>query len=120
MLDRTGVDLNKPAFGVGSQKLTETEDTSVEDTKQEEEVEEVEEGAESSVEETKVPYSRFKNIHNRAKEAEEEADKWRARAEELEQSRYTKHEVEESSDMPSSWQKLYGDNDASKEAWKIQ
>lgn len=127
MLDKTKIDLSKPAFGSGAQTLkdveeTETKDTSVEDTKQDIKVEPAkEEEADTSVEENKVSYSRFKTIHQRALDAEREAERWRTKAEEIEQSRTSRRDTEESNtDMPVSWVKLYGDSEASQEAWKIQ
>jgi hypothetical protein len=114
---RDQIDLNAPAFGANAQKLEDIgKDASVEEP-----VEQViEEEPVESVEETKVPYSRFKNIHERAKEAEAQADYYRQRAEELEQSRSSRHEQEDETEMPSYWKKLYGDSEASQEAWTIQ
>lgn len=121
MIDKTNLDLTKPAFGTGAQTLEDlvndaSRQSSVEETHEDksEVVDEVD-----SVEENKVPYSRFKKFHDRATEAEAEAERWRQRAEELEQSRVSRH-VEEDSDMPSYWVKLYGDSEASQEAWQIQ
>ncbi len=120
-MDKTKVDLNAPAFGSGAQKLEDLindahRQSSVEETTEpkEEKEEEVE-----SVEETKVPYSRFKKFHEEARQARAEAEEWRAKAEALEQRpRYDREE--ETSEMPSYWIKLYGDSEASKEAWQIQ
>lgn len=118
MIDKTKIDLNAPAFGPGSQTLDALKpEPSVEEKP--EIKEEVAEEVEPSVEETKVPYSRFKNIHTRALEAEAEAEKWRKRAEEIEQSRFARRE-EETTDMPSYWLELYGDSEASQKAWQIQ
>lgn len=101
-------DLNAPAFGSGAEKVSETE---VEETKVEEEVkteEPLEEGS-------KVPYSRFKKFHDEAKKAREEAEYWRQQAESV------KNEpAEYAEDLPSQWVKLYGDDEKSKEAWKVQ
>jgi hypothetical protein len=121
-MDTSKIDLNKPAFGAGSQTLAElqanlTPDTSVEETV---EIKSEEDTSEPSVEETKVPYSRFKNIHTRALEAEAEAEKWRLRAEEIENQRTSRAYEEPSSDMPSEWKELYGDSEASEKAWKLQ
>lgn len=105
------VDLNAPAFGVGAQIVGETvvEPTKVEEVKTEEV-----KTKEPSEEESKVPYSRFKKFHDRALEAEKEAAEWRSRAEAI------KTEPVSTDDLPAHWLKLYGDSDASKEAWKIQ
>lgn len=125
-MDKTKIDLDKPAFGEGSQSLqdlmdTRTSDTSVEETAETKpEAEEKKETEEASVEETKVPYSRFKNVNEARREAEAEAEKWRQRAEELE-SGGGKKSVETSDEaMPPEWKDLYGDSDASEKAWKIQ
>ncbi len=131
MLDKEKVDLNKPAFGPGAQSLAEllddaskTKETSEEETKQEVKEDTVvkDEEKEESVEETKVPYSRFKNVNQARRDAEAEADKWRARATELEESRATRRTDTEEIDgeMPSYWKELYGDSEASEKAWKIQ
>jgi hypothetical protein len=104
-MDITKEQLDAPAFGTEAP----VEPTVVEPTKEEVPV--------TSEEETKVPYSRFKKIHERAKEAEEEAARWREKAEAYD--RQPKLEREPSG-LPDFWVKLYGDSEASKEAWKIQ
>lgn len=129
-IDPTKVDLNAPAFGPGSQTLEDLmaartpDEPSVEVPPQVVEVppvvEQKEEEPVTSVEENKVSYSRFKTIHTRALEAEREAEKWRARAEEIEQSRFTRREEEVEGEMPSYWKELYGDSESSEKAWKIQ
>lgn len=118
MLDKEKIDLNKPAFGTGAQIIDDLKpaETSVEEKP--EFKEEVSENVDS-VEENKVPYSRFKKFHDRATEAEAEADKWRQRAEELEQSRI-RYDVKETEEMPSYWMELYGNSEASQKAWQIQ
>jgi hypothetical protein len=114
------IDLNAPAFGQGAQGLDiltkEPEDHSFEENVEHKEDEE----NIDSVEENKVPYSRFKNIHNRAIEAEAEAEKWRQRAEEFEKSRNSNSESNNQSEMPSYWKELYGDSEVSQKAWEIQ
>lgn len=120
-MDKTKIDLNAPAFGAGAQKLEELindahRQSSVEDTSTEKS--EVE-NEESSVEETKVPYSRFKKFHDEAIQKRMEAEEWKAKAEQLEQQS-SKREVSESDDMPSYWRKLYGDSEVSQEAWLVQ
>lgn len=80
----------------------------------------VEEGTpETSVEENKVPYSRFKNIHERYKEAEQEAAYWKAQAEELESRNVEKEEYHETGELPAWWKRLYGDTSESKEGYAI-
>lgn len=103
------IDLNAPAFGEGAQKIEEAEPAVVEPVIEPK----VEPTIEPVVEETKVPYSRFKKFHDRALEAEEEAAKWRAKAEAI------KEPVVEN-ELPGYWKELYGDSEASQKAWKIQ
>lgn len=113
------IDLNAPAFGPGSQSgdVLNKVEPSVEE--QPEVKQEEEESVETSVEENKVPYSRFKKYHDEARQAKIEAEEWRRKAEELEQQRPTRYEEDDSS-MPSYWKELYGDSDASRRAWQIQ
>lgn len=114
------IDLNKPAFGPGAQTLNDLKpaEPSVEEPiiKEEEGVEE----PEPSVEENKVPYSRFKNVNEARREAQAEAERWRVRAEELEQDIRRPVREEPSEEIPSYWKELYGDSDASKRAWDVQ
>ena len=124
MLDTSKIDLTKPAFGQGSQKLEDLVNEASKANSEEEKVEtKVEEKEEEEVVEpvgeTKVPYSRFKNVNEARREAEAEAEKWRARAEELEQRKYESAK-EITDEMPSDWKELYGDSEASEKAWKIQ
>ena len=102
-------DLNAPAFGTGAEKVeVASGETVVEPEKpKEEEL--------APVEEQQVPYSRFKKFHDAAKEAEEEAAYWKAKATAIENE-----PVQYNEDLPSQWVKLYGDSDQSKEAWKVQ
>jgi hypothetical protein len=75
------------------------------------------------VAENHLTYSRFKNVHSRATEAEREAanarreaDEWRQRYES-----YTPPQQQTSkSDVPQYWVKLYGDSPESLEGWNIQ
>lgn len=118
------VDLTKPAFGPGSQKINEEpakETPVLESLPKEEKVEEpVAEPVKSddeTEEEQKVPYSRFKKFHDRALEAEREAQEWRAKAESITSRPEAK---EAQGDIPSYWVELYGDSEQSKRAWGIQ
>lgn len=102
-------------------KLENQEESSVEETpavvKEEEEI------VVESVEENHVPYSRFKNVHSRATEAEREAAQARREAAEWREryERYTPQTQNDKSDVPPSyWVKLYGDSPESLEGWKIQ
>lgn len=108
-MDKDKLDLNAPAFGPDSQKLdapvVEAEAEPIEVKKEETE--------DNSEEESKVPYSRFKKFHDEAIRLRQEAEEWRNRAETI------KPEAPKD-DIPEFWKKLYGDSDASKEAWKIQ
>lgn len=120
---RKKIDLNAPAFGAGSQTLESLKDTTPTDTSVEETPQEVKEEVSEdveSVEENKVPYSRFKKFHDEARQARAEAEEWRQRAEELEYKRTARREVEYTGDMPSDWRELYGDSEASQKAWQIQ
>lgn len=113
------IDLNAPAFGPGSQKLDDLKiETSVEETPVI--IKEEEEDDEEPVGENKVPYSRFKKYHDRATEAEAEAERWRIKAEELESSRVSRREPADFGEMSSKWKDLYGDTEASQKAWDVQ
>lgn len=113
------IDLNAPAFGQGSQKpedlVEETEQTVAEPAGEETKEQE----PEASEEESKVPYSRFKKFHDRALDAEREAELWRTRAESF-KSEPVQQQTQTTNDMPAYWLKLYGDSDASMEAWLVQ
>lgn len=111
-MDKDKIDLNAPAFGPGAQSL----DQAVPIVEAEAETPEIkkEQVAETSEEESKVPYSRFKKFHDRALDAERDAAEWRAKAESL------KPQETHNDDLPDFWKELYGDSDASKKAWKIQ
>lgn len=79
----------------------------------------VEGTAETSEEENKVSYSRFKNVHNRYKESERRAQELEMRLEELESaSRFNQRDVSYEGKKWDTWVKLYGDSEASKEAYK--
>lgn len=121
-MDKSKIDLNAPAFGAGAQKLEDLiADAHAQETSVEEKpvVESHEEETDTSEEETKVPYSRFKKFHDEARQARAEAEEWRAKAEALEQ-RPSRHEVDESDEMPSYWRELYGDSDVSQKAWSLE
>lgn len=112
-------DLNAPAFGAGAEMVKaadaeETPEVKVVEPEKEPEIVPVV----TPEEESKVPYSRFKKFHDRALEAEEEAAKWREEAESLRERPAERLAV--SDDLPPQWVKLYGDSDASKDAWAIQ
>ncbi len=117
------IDLNAPAFGKGAQSPTESGDEvvpAVEPVVEPAKIEpEVTTTVVESDEDTKVPYSRFKKFHDAAKVAEEERDYWKQQAELLKEGQHTTTTTV-TDDLPSQWVKLYGDSDASKEAWEVQ
>lgn len=117
-MDITKIDLEKPAFGEGSQKLEEPtpEETPAEDSQPKEEKEEE---PKPSVEEQKVPYSRFRNVNQAKIEAERRAEETERLAEDL-QARLDAIKPAETEEPPDYWKELYGDSDASKKAWKTQ
>ena len=113
------IDLSKPAWGPGSQKVEDLTEAPVasqaEDVKVSGPVAPSDSVEEESGEQ-KVPYSRFKKFHDRALEAEREAAEWRARAESI----VSRTSEPETGEVPSYWTELYGDSDAAKRAWRIQ
>lgn len=112
------IDLNVPYFTPAPQE--ENNGTAPEETVVEPEVENNEEvPAEESVEETKVPYSRFKKFHDRALEAEREAAEWRQRAETFRPER-SEPEVDPQDEAYQLWIENFGDNEAAHKAWKNQ
>ena len=118
-MDKTKINLDAPAFGEGAQNVADldkevekTDETAVEPAK--EEVKEEKPEGKSDDEPERVKYSRFKNVLDRAKEAEEEAAHWRQIAQGF------KPKEEESVELPAHWVKLYGDSPEAKEAWLIQ
>lgn len=111
------IDLTAPAFGPGAQTVESlTQPTSVEEPVS---IEDIEEAPSPSVEENKVAYSRFKNVNDARRQAEQDAQMWRTKVEELESQRTTRTE-NHSTSMPDYWVELYGDSDASARAWHIQ
>lgn len=64
----------------------------------------------------RVPYSRFENVNRARREAEEEAEKWRQRVQELEQ---TRQPAKDPNEVPLWWIKLYGEEPEKREAYKI-
>lgn len=98
-------DPNAPAFAPLPEQVKTEEPT----------VEEPATSEESVVEEKRVPYSRFEKVYESAREAREEADRYRAEADALRTSNQT---VIQSEDLPDYWVELFGDSDASKKAFK--
>lgn len=108
------INLSKPAFGQNAQKVSELDS---EETNIVEKAEEVKPEVEEIEEESKVPYSRFKKFHDAAKEAEEQAAYWKAKATAIENEPKPFSYNEE---LPQEWVELYGDSETSKKAWKVQ
>lgn len=86
-----------------------------------------EEGAGSSVasdDDTKVPYTRFKKFHDRALEAEEEANYWRNQAQRREEvyraPAPSNSNVAYEGDDWLKFKTLWGDTEQSREAYKIE
>lgn len=98
--------LDTPAYGEGSEEGVVT--------KPEGEVTEEEAPAES-VEESKVPYSRFKKFHDEATQLRTEVEELRRQV-----TSYQPRQEEPEVEVPERWIRLYGDSDASKEAWREQ
>lgn len=73
---------------------------------------------ESVVEKNRVPYSRFEKVYESAREAREEADRYRREAEELRSYQNTVQVDKE--DLPDYWVELFGDSDAARKAYKAE
>lgn len=114
----TKYDLNAPAFGEGAQKVTGS-DEEVTKVVEEEIKPEVVVTEEASAEESKVPYSRFKKFHDAAKEAEAEVAYWKDQAQNHAEP-VARPNTLSADEMPAKWVKLYGDSEASQEAWQVQ
>lgn len=133
-----GIDLNVPYSQLNGQKTVtpSAEAKTTEPETKEEVVEKKEVVADTSddakdkepeaeaEEPRRVPYSRLKNVWNakqeaeqRAAKAEREAQEWRQKAE---QRPVQSNSDSASGQLPAWWVKLYGDSDASQEAWKVQ
>ncbi len=126
-MDLTKVDLNKPAFGKEAQKIEELTVPVAEETpnpapQAKEEVEVKEEVSDPSVEEQKVPYSRFKKYHEEASQLRKEREDLLRQLEEKSTEQQVRHQPTEytENEVPDYWKELYGDSDASKKAWQIQ
>jgi hypothetical protein len=111
-MELTKEQLEGPAFAPVENDSIQVSDAPVEPTVVEPANEVV---VEESVEESKVPYSRFKKFHDEALELRQEIESLRTKS-------YEAPEREEApqDEIPSFWKELYGDSDASTRAWKIQ
>ncbi len=116
--DLSSLDIGKLAVGAPS-------DEAAENTEEKEEIREegkpAEGAGDTSDEENKVSYSRFKNVHSRYREAERKAQELEARLEELESRKAERIERE----VPKfegrkweTWTKLYGDSEQSRTAYR--
>lgn len=114
-MDKSKIDLNAPAFGEGSQKVEELEpkDNPTEESQPKEDKVKEEE-PEPSVEEQKVPYSRFKKFWDKAKELEAEVEELRSKPESKPAPDYTPTE-----EMTPEWKEMFGDSEASKRAYTL-
>lgn len=78
----------------------------------------------ASDDDSKVPYTRFKKFHDRALEAEEEATYWRRKAEQREEvyraPAPSNSQVAFEGDDWLKFKTLWGDNEQSREAYKIE
>ncbi len=125
------IDMDAPAFGASAAKTEDTSETTTADVSQTESGESREQGTsaqESVVEEQRVPYSRFSKMRELAREAEARAEEAEAReARYLEsmrsrEERGVSHETtsQYKGDLPGFWVKLYGDSEASREAYAYE
>ena len=126
MTKKEKIDLNAPAFGLGAQAAEVVDDAVAKPAQDEVFVDK--KGTDAPVGDNDqivddkpntVKYSRFKVMHDRAIEAEREAEVWRARAEAFSQPK-EREESPLTGDVPAYWIELYGNSEASQKAWKIQ
>lgn len=75
------------------------------------------EDKDGEVEERRVPYSRFKRV---IEEREEVSERMKALEERLQSFEAQRESVTDVAPMPPEWERLYGNSDASREAWNIQ
>ncbi len=111
-------DLNKPAFGPGADAIGQEEAKDSTADAEESKSEGSPESSDEEQEESRVKYSRFKKFHDRALEAEREAQYWKGMAESKQNT--SRQEEPKDDNVPSYWTELYGDSDASLKAWKVQ
>lgn len=132
-MEEKKVNLDAPAFGVGADKANDSSEPTTE-TPQVKELGqddaelvtrklEVKTENEESEEEQKIPYSRFKTIADARREAEEEAAELKEKYDRLLSERESRVEkAEEPSDekLLGYMVKLYGDNDNTRAAYKVE
>ena len=131
MSEENKVNLDAPAFGAGSQTSTPETTTGASQAKElgQDDAEivtrkiEVKEEPEESEEEQKIPYSRFKTIADQKRQAEEEALELKEKYDRLLSVREDRIEkaVEPTDEKLLNYMiKLYGDNDNTREAFKVE
>lgn len=113
--DKTKIDLNAPAFGENAQKIDPLDSASETSS----DAPQAETKIESEVKEQVVPYSRFQKIHQRAIEAEKEANEAKARYEESVRGRQDPARTSQEVSPDREWIEMFGDSDASKRAYSI-
>ena len=121
-MDIKNIDLDKPAFGEGAQKVAEVLDETpipapepIVEIKTEEE----KPAEESEEEPAKVKYSRFKKFHDEAIQFRKEAEEWKAKAEELSRPR-TEVVVDPQDEAYKLWMENFGDTETSRKAYENQ
>jgi len=119
--------LDAPAFGPDAQKAEETSEATSEVSQTKEVVQDKKElvtpKEEVSEEEQKIPYSRFKTISDRARQAEQEAQEARERYDNLlseRERRTVDAKPVEDEKVLDYFIKMYGDNDNTREAYKLE
>jgi hypothetical protein len=121
--------MDAPAFGASAAKTEDTSETTTADVSQTESGESKEQGTsapEPVVDEQRVPYSRFSKMRELAREAEARAEEAEARYLESLRAREERNVSQETisthykGDLPGFWVKLYGDSEASREAYAYE
>ncbi len=108
---------NQPVFSdnFGEEPEEEEIEEQQEEVEVEEKVSESTNENDSVADDARIPYSRFEKVNERAIRAEERLAMLEEKLNQGETSNFT-NEVE----LPEPWVKLYGDSDASKEAYQLQ
>lgn len=132
-IDATKVDLNAPAFGAGAQTIESVSTNStaivtpvvapVSTDVTTDNTTTVDPANPEPVEEGKVPYSRFKKFHDLATQHEAQANEWKAKFEAAQANPNVPQYAPVATiatPMPTYWVQLYGDSDASQQAWDVQ
>ena len=115
-------DQTKSAFSEFAENIAEvtqpTESSAETETK---ESKPARQGDNTDEEDKPIPYSRFQKTNRKLARALEELEDLKAqRPPETQRFRETiKETVKDTTDLPEFWRKLYGDNDASKEGYRV-